>query len=157
MTLYEMKNQELELTELLRNGDIDEQTFADTVESLGTEDKLQSLGYVLRTLEAEAQMQSDTAKFHAEKAKRAESAASRIKDYVKLYLTSTGQTKANAGLFCWSLRTSKAVAITDESAVPVELFRIKTEPDKTAIRELLDTGETVPGACIEERFSAVLK
>lgn len=159
MTLYDLTADMLDLSELLTSGDIDEQTYTDTLEGLqfDTEAKLEGYAKLIRSMEAEADAYKSEADRFAAKRKARENAAARLKERIAFHLSSTGQAKAPAGLFCWSLRTSKAVAITDEAAVPVELFRIKTEPDKTKIRELLDAGEVVPGACIEERFSAVLK
>jgi hypothetical protein len=40
------------------------------------------------------------------------------------------------------------VVIVDESLLPEDCLRIKTEPDKTAIKAKLDGFETVPGACL---------
>lgn len=40
MTLYELTAQASELYELLQNEEIDEQTFTDTLEAIGTEEKL---------------------------------------------------------------------------------------------------------------------
>jgi hypothetical protein len=38
--------------------------------------------------------------------------------------------------------------VTDPDALPDQLCRIKREPDKVAIREALEAGETVPGAIL---------
>lgn len=159
MTLYELTTEMLELSDLLTSGEIDDQTYADTLESLrfDTEQKLEGYAKLIRSLEAEAEAyKTEADRFYA-KRKARENAAARIKERIAFHLASTGQTAAKAGLFSWSLRMAKAVSITDESALPVELFRVKTEPDKTKIRELLDAGEVVPGACIEDRTSVVLK
>lgn len=40
------------------------------------------------------------------------------------------------------------VVIVDEDLLPKECLRIKTEPDKTIIKTMLDNFETVPGACL---------
>lgn len=159
MTLYDLTAEMLDLSELLTSGDIDEQAYADTLESLqfDTEQKLEGYAKLIRSMEAEADAYKAEADRFAAKRKARENAAARLKERIAVHLSSTGQTKAPAGLFSWSLRTSKAVAITDESELPMSVLRVKSEPDKTKIRELLDAGEKVPGAALEERYSAVLK
>ena len=56
MNLYEMTQAANELYELLTSGEIDEQTFADTLEAMGTEEKLENYCKVIRQLEYDAEM-----------------------------------------------------------------------------------------------------
>lgn len=158
-TLYDLTSDLLALGNMLTSGEIDEQTYADTLASLefDTEAKLEGYAMLIRNLDAHADaIRNEESRLRAKRV-AAENAMERLKDRIKHHLVATGQTKAKAGLFSWSLRTSRAVAVVDESLIPAELFRVKTEPDKTAIREWIDAGGTVPGAVIEERTSVVLK
>jgi hypothetical protein len=41
-----------------------------------------------------------------------------------------------------------SVVIADEAQIPVDYLRIKSEPDKTAIKKALLDGVEVPGACL---------
>jgi len=51
-----------------------------------------------------------------------------------------------------SIRTgSQKVIITDETALPPDCVRVRTEPDKVRIRELLLRGEPVAGAELSNR------
>ena len=52
-------------------------------------------------------------------------------------------------------RKSQAVAIDDDSALPTEWLLVKTttQPDKTAIKEALKAGHTIPGARLLSRRS----
>lgn len=54
MTLYEMTGAVAELYELLQNGDIDEQVYADTLEAIGAEEKLESYCKIWTQLETDA-------------------------------------------------------------------------------------------------------
>ena len=159
-TLYDITADMAELLRLHAEGEIDDQTLADTLDAGLKDDeaaKLEQYAYVYRSLDAEADMiRAEESRLRAKRVAK-ENAAERLRERVQAHLVSTGQTKAKAGLFSWTLRTSKAVAITDDAAVPLELCRRLIVPDKTAIRELLDAGENVPGACIEERQSVVLR
>jgi hypothetical protein len=160
MTLYDITADMAELLRLHAEGEIDDQTLADTLDAGLKDDeaaKLEQYAYVYRSLDAEADMiRAEESRLRAKRVAK-ENAAERLRERVQAHLVSTGQTKGKAGLFSWSLRTSRAVAILDEGDLPMSVLRIKSEPDKTKIRELLDAGETVPGACIEERQSVVLK
>lgn len=41
-----------------------------------------------------------------------------------------------------------SVVVTDKGALPPEFICTKTEPDRAAIRDALNAGQTVPGACL---------
>lgn len=42
--------------------------------------------------------------------------------------------------------TPPAVVIADDAALPESMWRVRREPDKAAIKEALQHGETIPGA-----------
>jgi hypothetical protein len=46
---------------------------------------------------------------------------------------------------------SQKVIITDESSLPPDCVRVRTEPNKTVIKEQLERGEHVPGAEMSNR------
>ena len=56
MRLYEMTVAANQLYDMLTSGEIDEQTFNDTLEAMGTEEKLESYCKVIRQLEGDAEM-----------------------------------------------------------------------------------------------------
>lgn len=142
MNLFEMTVSAQALYDLLANGEIDEQTFNDTLEAMGTEEKLESYCKVIRQFEADADMFKAEKERIANKQKVAENSISRMKKAVADFLNAQGTPKASAGVFSVALSTSKAVNITDESKVPAR-FLVEQAPkiDKAAIRkELLDGG-----------------
>ena len=55
MTLYEMTEQAKTLYNMLSYGEIDEQTFNDTLESIGADDKINDYCIVIRQLKADAE------------------------------------------------------------------------------------------------------
>ena len=65
MTLYEMSEGALALYEMFYNGDIDEETLNDTIESFGVEDKLEDYCKLIRQLGADViAMELDDLGFH---------------------------------------------------------------------------------------------
>ena len=56
-----------------------------------------------------------------------------------------------------SYRKTQSVVVDDLTALKPEFLRVKTEPDKTAIKEVLKAGAEVAGAHLEERQSMSIK
>ena len=146
MNLFEMTVAANELYELLTSGEIDEQTFEDTLQAMGAEEKLESYCKVIRQLEADADMLKAEKDRIEKKKKTVENSIDRMKKAVADFMNAQGTKKATAGTFTVALSTSKAVNVLDESKVPKKYF-IKQEPklDKKTIRELLMQGEKVKG------------
>ena len=146
MNLYEMTVAANQLYDLLTSGEIDEQTFNDTLQAMGTEEKLESYCKVVRQLEADAEMLKAEKERIDKKIKVCENSVNRMKKAVIEFMKASGSTKSTAGTFTVALSTSKATKIVDESIVPKKYF-IKQEPkiDKKAILEMLKSGAKVKG------------
>lgn len=147
MTLYEMTTAANALYEMLCNNEIDAQTITDTLEAMGAEEKLESYCKVIRQLEADAEaLKSEKARI-ADKQKTVENSVARMKLAVSEFLKAKGVQKEEAGIFKVALSTSKAVEIIDPSVIPEEFIKpAKIEVDKSALRKVLMSGESVPGA-----------
>lgn len=146
MYLYEMTVAANQLYDLLTSGEIDEQTFNDTLQAMGTEEKLESYCKVIRQLEADAEMLKAEKERIENKKKTVDNSIGRMKKAVMEFMKASGTNKASAGTFTVSLSTSKATKIIDESLIPKKYF-IKQEPkiDKKAILEMLKSGAKVKG------------
>ena len=147
MTLYEMTSAANALYEMLCNNEIDEQTIADTLEAMGAEEKLESYCKVIRQLEADAEVLKAEKTRIADKQKTAENSIARMKLAVSEFLKAKGVQKEEAGIFKVALSTSKAVEITDPTVIPEEYIKpAKIEFDKSALRKVLMSGESIAGA-----------
>jgi hypothetical protein len=135
-----------QLYDLMISGEIDEQTFTDTLEAMGTEEKLESYCKVIRQLEADAEMLKAEKERIEKKKKTVDNSIDRMKKAVIDFMKASGSTKSTAGTFTVSLSTSKATKIIDESLIPKKYF-IKQEPklDKNTILDLLKSGEEIKG------------
>jgi hypothetical protein len=158
MNLYEMTTNALALYDLLSVGEIDEQTFNDTLSAMGVEEKLESYCKVIRQLEADAEMFKNEKDRLAQKQKVAENSIARMKSAVTEFLHAQGSTKSSAGIFTVALSTSKAVNIVDESKIP-ERFLVAQAPkiDKSAIRKELMSGATIEGCELQENEGVRIK
>lgn len=146
MNLYEMTVAASELYDLLTSGEIDEQTFEDTLQAMGTEEKLESYCKVIRQLEADAEMLKAEKDRIDKKKKTVENSIDRMKKAVADFMNAQGIKKATAGTFAVALSESKAVKVVDENKVP-KMYFIEQDPklDKKTILKLLREGETVEG------------
>ena len=146
MNLFEMTVAANELYDLLTSGEIDEQVFADTLQAMGTEEKLESYCKVIRQLEADSEMLKAEKERIEKKKKAVENSILRMKKAVTDFMKAQGTQKASAGTFTVALSTSKAVNILDENKIPAR-FLVEQAPkiDKSAIRAELMTGAEIEG------------
>lgn len=146
MNLYEMTAAAGELYDLLTGGEIDEQTFADTLQAMGTEEKLESYCKVIRQLEYDAEMLKAEKERIDKKKKTVDNSVLRMKKAVTDFLKAQGTKQATAGTFTVALSTSKAVNILDESKIPVRFLDEQAPKiDKSAIRTELMAGAEIEG------------
>ena len=107
--------------------------------------------YVIKQLKSQADLLKAEAKRLQEIAKQYENSADKLADRLLQSVITHGQIKT--AFVTISTRKSKSVSITDESLLGAEFMRVKTEPNKTAIKEALESGEEVQGALIVENYS----
>ena len=160
MKLYQMTAAAKELYELLESGEIDEQTVNDTLESIGTSEKLQDYVHVLKSFEAEiAMFDAEIARMRENK-RVLENRVEYLKGKVIDFMQATGQKSANAGTFKLTVRESKSCEIEDESLIPLQYLReipVRFEPDKNAIKAALKNGEQISGATLKTNYSVTAK
>jgi hypothetical protein len=146
-TLYEMTKQAKQLYEMLQAEEIDEQTFADTLEAMGTEEKVEGYCQVIKQLQADVDMFKEEADRIAARKKTIENSIERMKQTLTDYLLHSGQTKVKAGTFTASLAQSKAVNISNIDEIPAEyLVQQPPKADKKAIKKALEDGIEIQGA-----------
>lgn len=148
MTLYEMTEHTAALYELLCAEEIDEQTFNDTLEAIGTDEKINSYCIVIRQLKADTDACKAEKKRFDERIRCFDNAQKRMKEALENFMTATGKDKAKTDKFTLYHTTSKTIKITDLNAVPDEYIKPRKEDDvmKSEIAKAIKDGEKVPGA-----------
>lgn len=125
------------------------------------ETKAQSVIAYFKNQEITEKMLDEHIKQMTGKLKAAKARNQELKDYLARNMQAAGITeiKADDGTFKASFRKSKAVEILDEAQIPAEFMRetVEIEPDKTAIRKAIESGQEVAGAKIEERQNLQIK
>lgn len=165
MTLYEINDSIRATLEALYNsvdddGVIDDNT-AETLDTLMIErdTKIENIALYIKELNAEAEaIKAEAAKL-TKRAKAAENKAERLKNYLSVNLLSNGERNFTTARCKIGFRSSNAVTITDEAAIPKKYItkKITTAPDKKAIKEALEAGRTVKGAALEAHENIQIK
>ena len=166
MTLFEINSAiEVGIEALLdsvdpETGEVDAEKAAalDKLKEAQTE-KLDNIGAYIKNLTAEANALAEEAQKLKERADAKKKQIDKLKDYVTNCMLSDGREKIETTRAAFSFRTSKAVEILDEQALPKKYLvkKVTFSPDKTAIKEAIKAGQKVRGASIIERMNLQIK
>lgn len=152
MTLYEMTKQANQLYEMLSEDEIDKQTFEDTLESIGTNEKIDSYCIIINQFEADtASIETEIERLKARK-KTCEKSIDRMKNALDSFMQAKGSTKEVTDKFTVSYHKSERVQILNETSIPADYIKVKKieSVDKAGIKQAIKSGKAVPGAVLEE-------
>ena len=134
MNLYEINGKIAQLSEMLSEGEIDEEIYNDTLENLGGAVAVEEVIKAIKNKQGEAELFEAEADKFTEKKKKAEKAVDSLKKMLLTYLNNTGKKKEQTTLFTVSKGCSKSANITDESLIPAEyLIEQPAKIDKKSI------------------------
>lgn len=159
MNIYEITQQALYLMQLLESDEIDEQTVSDTLEAIGTDEKIDSYCKIIRSYEDDIMsIDSEIARLTARK-DMAKKNIDRMKTALDGFMQAIKKDKEKTKFFTVSYRPSEAVEVLDESLIPTEYIKVKTttSPDKTAIKRVLSSGGTVSGCILKKKRNLQIK
>ena len=106
--------------------------------------KIENIGCWIKNLNAEAAALNEEKDKLGARQKAAENRASDLKKYLSGYLSGDKFKSARVAI---SWRKSKSVDIKDISKLPQEFLKqVDPVPDKTGIKNAIETGKEVPGA-----------
>lgn len=148
MKLYELTEQYEEVINLLYDGETDEQTIMDTLESIEgeIEDKADSYAKIIKTMVAEAEViKGEEDRLHSRRMSL-ENRAKWLKSTLQANLEFIGKTKFKTELFSFSVSPNggkQPLSITDNLGDIPGKYLIPQDPvvDKDAVRELLKDHE----------------
>ena len=160
MNLYEINAELFDLIDP-RTGEIRDFDAWEAL-SLAREEKAENTALWVKDLEAEAKAIDDEIKKLAERRDSAKRKASRLREYLQTALAGEKFKTARCAI---SYRKTEAVEITDEVSAINWLMKNGDEAltyrmptiSKTAVKELIKAGQTVPGAELVERQAMSIK
>ena len=160
MKLYEISDA---IRAALDHIEIDEETGeilqADALHAVEAEanDKIEATALYLRELDAEAKAAKEEADRMLARVKSMQKRSDYLKAMLLDALHATGKVKT--GRVTVSIRTTQAVQINQEQAIPEAFTTVKTtvSPNKVAIKQALLDGVEVPGCHLEARESVSIR
>lgn len=154
MKLYEIVGQFNDLYQLSTNEEVDEQTFADTIEALTAElgDKTASYIDVINQLEMEQKHAEEVAAQWKKKAEVRKNSVKRLREALKFAMEQTGNAKLTAGDYEVKIvKNGGKLPIIYSGDVPQDYQKVVYEVDGEKIRAALEGGEELPFASLGER------
>lgn len=154
-TLYELTSEYLQLLEMAEDPDVDLQTIADTMESIGgeIEDKADGYARVMKQIEADtAGIKAEIERLTARKASM-ENNVKRMKESLQAAMEATGKKKFKTELFSFGIQKNPSRVVLDD-VVP-DKYLIPQEPkvDRNSIKAALQAGEVLNYAHLEQSES----
>ena len=161
MTLYEIKDQYLEFLELVSQGEIPEEAFWDTLQSLEGEltEKVDNIASYIKNLSSEAFAIREEEKSLAERRQAKEAKIDHLKDYLSFVMSSVGKSNIETPRNRVSFRKSKSLSYTPEAldALDDRWFRFTKELKKKDLTEAIKAGESFAGISLEEHQNIQIK
>ena len=160
MKLYQISDA---IRQALDHIELDEETgeilSADALHAVEAEanDKIEATALYLRELDAEAKAAKEEADRMLDRVKSMQKRSDYLKAMLLDALHATGKVKT--GRVTVSIRTTQAVQINQEQAIPEAFTTVKTtvSPNKVAIKQALLDGVEVPGCHLEARESVSIR
>lgn len=155
LSLYELSSTYLEALDTLTDpeADLPIEVVNDTLEALGDEmeNKAINVTKFLRNMEATAQAIKSAEAEMARRRKSLETRVTWMKSYLKGSMEHTGITKIECPFFKIAIQNNPvSVNILNEKSIPDEYKAqvISWKIDKTAIKNTIKGGKTIPGAAL---------
>ena len=157
MTLFEVTaeyNHALnDLYDLEQRGEIDSQTFLDTMQSRegGLVDKAKRVGAYIRNTKAMAQQIKEAEYDMAKRRKSLENHAKGLEDYLLNNMVESGISEINSPWFDLKIKkTPASIKIAENTKLPEEFLIVRTTeaPDKTALKAALKGGQNINGVSL---------
>ena len=128
------------------------------------QDKVENIGKILANLDATAEAINAEEVRLVKRRKTIENKHARLKEYLRLAITTSGMKKVQGPLFTATIRAgSESVKLADDfdiKKLPESLVRQPPtpppEPDKKAIKEALKSNEVVPGCSLHTGPTTVI-
>lgn len=166
MKLYEIKNEYLQLLELIEQGEIPEEAIADTLQSVEGDinEKIDNIACFIKSLNAEAQAIKEEAKALNERAKAKENKAETLKSYIYDTMKEIEKDKIETSRNILSIRKSPASVYLDDEFIGWAIgnadYLLKYQDptaDKKAIADILKQGKELPHASLRQGENLQIK
>lgn len=160
MKLYELTQEYQALQEMAEDQDVDFQAVMDTLEGIGGEFKAKAdnIACVVKGLSAQADALKTESEALARRGKAASARADRLREYLfrQMRLAGISRIETNRNVI-FIRKTPEALRFEDEGAFlrwaaehPEYLRQKPPEIDKSAVKDAIKAGESLPGVALEQ-------
>ena len=160
MNLYQINEQiESILSQVDENGELPE-TVADSLEQLAVDEqtKIENTALYYKNLLSDAKAIREEEVALAERRRKKENKAEKLKEYLSGYLTAKGYKKYETTRVLLSFRKSVRTEVDEKVLPDSEMYWVTTrKPDTAWIKALLKDGKEVPGAKLVEHQNIQIK
>ena len=160
MTLYEIGRQYLETLERM---EIDPETGeiigGEAVARLNGQfdEKCEAVGCYIKELNARAAAIKAEQEGLQKRRKALEAKAERLREYLADWMIAAGKERLETPRAALSWRKTSAVVVDDLEALPESCRKVKIEADTALVRKLIQLGDHLEGARLEESRSLQIK
>lgn len=159
MKLYEITSEYQRFLFEVEQGNVPDEAIADTLESIEGEltAKVDNIACLIKNTNAEIKALADEERALRERRQTKVNMVDRLKKYLVDALADADIKKVEGTRAVVSLRNGKSVEVDEGAELADKYLRIKTEPNKTAIKEALQSGIKIKGAKLVTKVGAVIK
>lgn len=159
LTLYQIAGEYRQAADTLAELDLDDQTIADTLESISGDltTKSQNVAFVIKNIEATVEQINAAVEHMNARAQALEKRAERVREYLLQNMLMAGVQKIECPYFKLAVRDNPPkVVVDDEKQIPMLYMTDPAppppptpKPDKKLIAAALKDGHDVPGCRLE--------
>ena len=157
-TIYQIADKYQLIQQMIEEGTPPE-VFEEALKAIDGEaaEKLEAYVMVYKNVNSDINGVNEEIKRLQEFKKSMENNAERLKRNMEMLLKEMKDNRLKTNKFSLSLRKSTSVQIEDETLIPPQFIRTKSEVIKTDIAKLLKDGAQIPGASLVENQSLQIK
>lgn len=137
----------------METGEVIDEEMLDAL-SMERDEKIQGICLWIKNLKAEKEALKAEKDAFAQRQKTVENKIESLTKYITGYLDGAPFKTTKVAV---SFRKSESVEIAEGAVVPEEYLRIKTEADKTALKQALKAGKQFEGIAIVEKNNIQIK
>jgi hypothetical protein len=159
MKLYDI-NSEMQslINQTTEDGEISTETLDAIMNLTLTEsEKIEGIVNYIKDLQSDAKAIKEEEETLKARRQAKENKADSLKEFISQYLINTERDRFETSKCVLSFRKSQAVAIFDELVIPDEYRKFTLSFDKAGMKDRLKSGETIPGASLQENKSLQIK
>lgn len=158
MTIYELSSAFNILSDMLLSGEIDEDTYKDTVEALPVEESVEYFAKMRKNYTSDEAKIAEEIRRLTERKASLKAAQEHCNESIKQLIGMTGKKTVKTALFTVTVKkNAPGVNILDEDKIPLDYREYKFTPKRDEIRKALLAGEEIPGAELKTSESVSIR